>query len=329
MALRDFFVRRRLRKRKRLPGADQPHEVATDEPAVFCATTELNGGVKAYSRRMMPPFTGQLQIAESSYGRALSIDGTQWEVQFRLTGGAFRTQSGQRGGGDSKGKYIAVATITPAGLKRHPLAHTINAEAVALTLDHLAAWIADAELPFPSSDRHELWLLDQQERNPLALLYSCTTADEISAPSARPTWMAMPAAQLPIGNSGDHDDTGLAPVNARLESLVADRAGPSPRAAWFNRDEPSSTPFPTCLIREDWEHEEQHQLCQRYIRRLAPRLLMLQELVQHDRERLEDASREHALDVDRFHKLYPEVIDEDRMLALRVEARLRRAARPD
>ncbi len=52
---------------------------------------------------------------------------------------------------------------------------------------------------------------------------------------------------------------------------------------------------------------------------------MLQGLPRIDRQRLEQAAQENALDVDRFHTLYPEVIDEKLITALRVEARLRRA----
>ena len=69
-------------------------------------------------------------------------------------------------------------------------------------------------------------------------------------------------------------------------------------------------------------------MSQLYIRRLAPRLLMLQGLAQEDRQRLEQACRENALDVDRFHQLYPEFTDQKLLKALRVEARLRRSAEP-
>ena len=84
--------------------------------------------------------------------------------------------------------------------------------------------------------------------------------------------------------------------------------------------------FPHCLIREDWDSEQARQLCGRYIQRLAPRLLMLQALPRAVRQRLERAARPHVFDMDRFHLLYPEVVDGELLAAARVEARLRRAA---
>ena len=201
-------------------------------------------------------------------------------------------------------------------------------ETVTLAIEQLSAWISDSSLPYPAIDHFEYWLLDQSEGKPLALLYTCISAEEIGAPSVRPTWMAMPAAQLRIEEPADHRTTYVPPVNARLESLIAERAGPSPRAAWFDRAETMTTEFPPCLITEDWEQEEHDRLCQLYIRRLAPRLLMLQGLAQEDRQRLEHACRENALDVDRFHQLYPEFIDQKLLKVLRVEARLRRSAEP-
>jgi hypothetical protein len=43
------------------------------------------------------------------------------------------------------------------------------------------------------------------------------------------------------------------------------------------------------------------------------------------RYRLERAAREYVFDIERFHPLYPEVIDDSLLTAARVEARLRRA----
>ena len=84
--------------------------------------------------------------------------------------------------------------------------------------------------------------------------------------------------------------------------------------------------FPPCLIREDWGDEQRQDLCDRYIRRLAPRLLMVQGLPRTVRLRLEQAARDHVFDVERFFPLYPEVVDQSLLNAARVEATLRRAA---
>ena len=107
---------------------------------------------------------------------------------------------------------------------------------------------------------------------------------------------------------------------------MAKRAGIKPRAAWFRRSQDETDAFPCFLVREDWQEEAEHDLCQRYLLRKAPRLLMLQDLSKHDRERLEIAAKRHVIEVDQYFPLYPEVIDHGRMSAIRVEARLRRNA---
>jgi hypothetical protein len=82
-------------------------------------------------------------------------------------------------------------------------------------------------------------------------------------------------------------------------------------------------------VREDWDDEADHDLCQRYIRRKSPRLLMLQGLPPADRKRLEIAAKQHAIEVDQYFPLYPEINDRGLMSALRVEARLRRITPSD
>jgi hypothetical protein len=77
-------------------------------------------------------------------------------------------------------------------------------------------------------------------------------------------------------------------------------------------------------LREDWPGKEERQLCERYINRLAPRLLMLPDLPRETRRRLEIAACDHVFDVERFHAVYPEVVEEGLLKAARVEARLRR-----
>jgi len=81
--------------------------------------------------------------------------------------------------------------------------------------------------------------------------------------------------------------------------------------------------FPPLLLREDWDEQESRDLCKRYIDRQAPRLLMLQGLQHSDRERLEACCEPYATEVARLSGLYPEVLNESLINALRVEARLR------
>jgi hypothetical protein len=81
--------------------------------------------------------------------------------------------------------------------------------------------------------------------------------------------------------------------------------------------------FPTLMLREDWQEEDSNDLCQRYLTRQSTRLLMLHDLNQEQRRQLEINARPHALEVERFYKLYPNVVDQVLMNAILVEARLR------
>ena len=40
--------------------------------------------IRAYSKRLLSPFTGLVQIAESDRARALSLEGNDWGIQFRV-----------------------------------------------------------------------------------------------------------------------------------------------------------------------------------------------------------------------------------------------------
>ena len=51
---------------------------------------------------------------------------------------------------------------------------------------------------------------------------------------------------------------------------------------------------------------------------------MLQGLSEDERMRMEIAAKKHALEVDEYYPLYPDVHDQSLMAAIRVEARLRR-----
>jgi hypothetical protein len=45
---------------------------------------EAFGMIRAYSRRLLSPFTGVAQISETSRARAVSPDGRNWAIQYSL-----------------------------------------------------------------------------------------------------------------------------------------------------------------------------------------------------------------------------------------------------
>ena len=287
---------------------------------------------KTYSRRLLLPFVGMVQIVEMEKARALSMDGNYWSLQYRLP---VKPQAAARKTRADPGstytrimgyQHAAVGTITGGKLENHPVPPFLDADTVRSANEELFSAVSAAILPFPAADRYEYWLLDARDRKPLALLFTSMDAQDPALAAPRSEWIPMPASELKVEPPEAPDDGFyVPPVNYRLERMVAERAGSKPQAAWFERSDVGSDDFPECLISEDWPEPQQHELCQRYLRRLAPRLLMLQGLSSALRQRLELAAREHVFEIERFFSLYPEVVDQQLLTAARVEARMRRA----
>lgn len=262
--------------------------------------------IRSFSERLMPPYSGQVQVAESDTYRALTIDGAVWEIQY------------------VNRSHVRVATLTAADIKKYAanpsLLENDNSDE---KLVQLLTYLDQATLPFTSKDHYEYWLLDASDQTPLALIFSCTEASQIEKFPARAEWTALPAAVMPVDKTDAEIADQQPPVNYRVERMVAERAGTNPRAAWFDRQQPQDHLFPALMIREDWSDPLYDELCQRYLQRQAPRLLMLHGLQPADRQRLEDHCRPQAMEVARFYSLYPEIIDESLIKSLRVEAQLR------
>lgn len=271
--------------------------------------------IRAYSKKLLFPYTGQVQIIETTSARALTLDGKNWEIQF------LRKDSNE----PEQDKYFRVAIIKDSELKRITLPSYLYDSEIDERIVELAEFIANVNLPFPAEDIFEYWLLDEKEKAPLALIFSCCKAEQMATYPSITEWTALPSSAMKIEATPDEESRNEAPVNYRFERLVAERAGYNPRAAWFTRRHSETETFPSCLVSEEWEDEAQDELCQRYIQRQAPRLLMLHGLDKTDRLRLEQAAKAYALEVERFCAMYPDVVDKKLMTAIRVEARLRRA----
>ncbi|WP_139191849.1 hypothetical protein [Thiocapsa roseopersicina] len=278
--------------------------------------------IKAHSQRVLQPYSAQVQIAESNHARALSMDGDLWEFQFIYA----NSRGGEASAARQHGRFTRAAHIRRCDLER-VIANPVTEDGqVDQRILDLATFLTGARLPFEATDRYEYWLLDPKDHSPLALIFSCVDASEMASFPKLTDWAALPAAVMPIETSEAERSRSYGPVNYRLERCVAERAGSKPRAQWFTRRYSESENFPPFLIREDWEDEEQQDLCQRYLHRQAPRLLMLHGVNLEERRRMEWAARANALDVARFYQLYPEIADSNVMDKIRIEARLRLAA---
>ncbi len=267
--------------------------------------------IRTFSKKLLPPYSGQVQVAESNTYRALTIDGQIWEIQY------------------VKRSHVRVATLSSKEINTYAANPALmQQEIVDDQIIEMLGFLAQVSLPFPSADHYEYWLLDAAEEKPLALIFSCTESTQIEKFPARAEWTALPAAVMPVVKTEAEEKDQTPPVNYRLELLVSERAGTKRKAAWFNRDDHDHGKFPACLIREDWPDSASQALCLRYIERQAPRLLMLHELTETTRSRLESYSRSQAMEVARFSHLYPEIVDQELINSLRVEARLRSATEP-
>lgn len=278
----------------------------------------------AYSQRLLPPYSSVVQVVESPRAQAQSFDGISWEILY--LSGIQQTDEhkpGIRGYGNGRG-YFRVANWQGKELKTYIFPACVDHAQVAESIDELAQFLATAKVPFPVADEYEYWLLDGADESPLALLFSCCDESQMAAFPGRTEWTALPHSKMKIANTEGEQARNEAPVNHRFQRLIANRAGDKPQAAWFKRDADEAQDFPGLLVREDWGSAVEQDICQRYLMRKAPRLLMLQGLSFDDRERLEIASKQYALEVDGYFPLYPEVNDQQRMNALRVEAQLRR-----
>lgn len=282
--------------------------------------------IHAYSKRLLSPFTGQVQIVETPRARALTLGGAEWEIQFKLPRDPDGRRDQSADGKLMRYHYYRIAIVRGSSIERIRPPLGLDAVEVEESVEELAAHLADISLPLPAADHYEFWLLDEKDESPLALIYSCVREDEMPLYPFRPEWTALSAAMMEVSRTPDELEFYVPPVNYRVQQMVNERAGSKPRAAWIRRREGLATEFPPLLLSEDWEEQEHHQLCQRYIQRQAPRLLMLQGLPVEYRRRLEQAAREEVFEVERFYPLFPEIVDEQLMADIRVQARLRRTA---
>ncbi|MFO8025502.1 hypothetical protein [Thiohalophilus sp.] len=278
---------------------------------------------RLYSKKLLLPFIGVVQVAELGWGRALSLDGKNWALRYaqndnrEVRSGPFRD--------DPRVNFSLVVNIDGDRLETRAVHPSLEPERVQLDSQQLCDALCDVRIPFRAGDRYEYWLLDGIDERPLALLHSCVDEQEMQLPVPSPEWLAMPAAELAIPDpQAPAQATCLPPVNYRLQKQIEERAGSKPRAAWFERTTTTEN-FPPCLIMDEWADPECQRLCDLYLQRLAPRLLMMPGLPHTVRQQLEQVACDQVFEVERFYPLYPEVIDDSLLNAARVEARLRRA----
>ena len=108
--------------------------------------------IRTYSKRLLSPFTGLVQIAESDRARALSLEGKDWEIQFRVD--PANTGKRSRTGPPQKKHYVRVAGIRATGIQRFKLPYHLDDGVVEEQILELADYLKEAVLRFQPAHKY-------------------------------------------------------------------------------------------------------------------------------------------------------------------------------
>lgn len=264
-----------------------------------------------YSQRLLNPFQGIVNRVEVDGANAVCCDGESWTLFVHHEPGYAELDNGSRRLSESPDIKFGVWS-EKGGLQRFPLRNTVDCEFV----DRVGRDLIDVvkvkahEIPFPLQDCYELWLLDSTFDRPLGLIASANSRGQLSM-DVPLFWRAGTSTTTPF-----HVNAELAQqLNnenpaARVERVVNRAAGRQPRAQWFYRSEKGCgqavvgmnvTPglhgrvlpreaFPEPLLRSHWPDEAEQALVHAYLDGQAPWLLMLPNLSDATRERLQQVA---------------------------------------
>ena len=286
-----------------------------------------------YAVRRLNPFAGVVQVVSGDNARAISLDGRRWEIQVLAEAPNDCWGSPSEHHGALRFFRFGIWTGTD-GLRKVPVNPIMDIGAMLDASSPVIDALSDpaSRPPFHLADTLELWLLDHQ-RQPLALLATATPGEPLAALQQQ-RWCAAPLDDRDLGRKRVD---GESPAADELEVMV--RRSATGAAIWFRRKAPGSGPgcaadgddqdpipadtFPELPVRDHWPSEAEQALMDRWIQRMAPRLLCLPYLEDATRARLEPLAREQAVDVDMLWRLYPRLMDNGFVKAARIEARLR------
>lgn len=304
-----------------------------------------------YAVRRLNPFQGVIQLVQTAHTRAISLDGSHWEIQIQAQ------KPDDLWGGVSPGntvtQFLRFGTWSLTdGLRRVPAHPLLDLTAMFHQAEALIAILEECQqnLPFALQDRFELWLLDGTNRTPLALLSSAT---EYKQPPQHPTigrWHCADRSSKDFSSPKTDEahpphpkDTDPHPHMSALERLIQIESGHT-LAQWFERDSTGAgnglpvagyeslsdrqlpdSAFPELLLRQEWEADCDSALVEDYLNWLSPYLLTLQNISDQTRKKLEPLARSRAILVNDNWTLYPKVIDHAIIDAARVEVQIRQS----
>lgn len=299
--------------------------------------------VFCYSERILNPFRGVMNIITTGKADAVTIDGVNWDLYIHDTFGSHLDDPEEfanielpdiRYGDWSKKNGLTRAPVLPS--YHYDEIQHVGEELMEAVIEHAN------KIPFSFNDNYELWLLDEENHQPLALIDSVCSIREIYMPSTL-EWKAGNRCRKYF-NSNVIPDVEHSTHADILNQLVNTRAGKNPGAQWFVRKEDayglgldvinidekyvgrSMSPriFPRMFIEQQWDDDSECALFNEFINWLSPWLLLMDFLSDPQRKVFEESARQQALLVEEMHLLYPKVIDETNINAARVEAALRK-----
>jgi len=285
--------------------------------------------VNCYAFRRVNPFLGVMQVIETEGGRAHSTNGIVWDIEVI-------TDQPSDWGSLNKGRsniafYRYGLWSLEEGLVSRPLSPHLEkaplSEQCNLLIESIKQRLAD--LPFKLKDTEELWLFDEKNKQPLALLASVIPGKQ--RPSPEPKYWASH-----IGAEGVPSQYKFS-ESRQLKSQVEKVAGFNIQKHWIIRQEDGSgiydvnnkhiagSEIPPFLLTEHWPAEEQCIRARNYIHWIAPSLLTLQSISKEQRIRLEENLNVQAISIE-FHKeLFIEVINNKLLNSALVQCRLQKS----
>lgn len=280
-----------------------------------------------YALRRVNPYRGVVQHVDIGDAGAHTYDGVTWHLRADDGHGWTRPVGvWEEGAGLKLGQ--------PGGLG-----------------DLIAALETRPALPFPILDTCELWLLDRESGQPLALI-DAQVGGPLPADRIDPEWQPFVLTYTAFRSEAltRRDDIAFQASDSHRDFLarqVNQAARPHPMAQWFTRGQdgigharPQSlriphewrerelpaAAFPELLVRENWNTRLECSVINDYHRWLAPLLLSWPRLSPETRARLELQACERPAWLARVHRLLPASLQPERIRAALVAARLEEAA---
>lgn len=284
---------------------------------------------ECFSVRQLSPFIGNIQIVQADYCRALSSNGTHWQIQASC-------ETHQQQWNIANGEYVPRRYVLygswdeVAGFSSLPLDPMLDVPDLQYVQEHIISTLENCQkqLPFPQQDRYECWLMHTESRRPLALIASATHAQMIPHINLD-KWQAVSQQDF----SGHLINEQLLEQIQQLEENINQLTDSH---EWFERladgsaqsvNEPSNTyqkhHFPDLLVNEALLDANNSMLLSRLLDWQSPRLLTLQNLDYEQRQQLEALAQHHAVETYRRRLLFPQPLDKKILTKIQVELKIR------